>query len=308
MMIQATEIKRNTGYWLIRPGVNSKCYEDFYRDNCVAIGWDRIGKIDEREHLTSLDELKYLVELEYYDLLKRKKSEREYKRKISDIATKIYRFTYEVKEGDIVITPGTDSVLIGRVIGDVRIVKGKYMSKPESSEEEYIGELNKVRSVIWLKRIEKTKLEPNVKLELRVVHGISQILNEQVITEINRAIYSFYTYNSVGHSIYKIKSEAAIDFEKYAKFISCVYDIYSRVKTENNNLYIKANINSPGPIELFGDFQVVESITIIMHNIFKSKGIHQENGIPNSKIIEELQQKYEGLNYDDYEFPSGGQV
>lgn len=308
MKMQATEIKRDTCYWLVRPGINAKCYDDFYKDSCVAIGWDRIGKIDLENHMTSLDELKYLVETKYQDLLSKKTSDREYKRKISDIATKIYRFTYEVKEGDIIITPGEDSVLIGRIVGEVEIVKGKYMSKPESSEEEYIGELNKARKVIWLKRIDKTKLEPNIKLELRVVHGLSLISNEQVITEINRTIYSFYTYNNVGHSIYKIKNEDAIDFERYAKFISCVYDIYSRIKTENDNLYIKANINSPGPIELFGDFRVIESITTIMHIIFKSTDEHREREIHNRVMIEDLQQKYAGLNYDDYEFPSGGQI
>lgn len=308
MKMFASEIKKDTGYWLVRPGINAKCYEDFYRDSCVAIGWDRIGKIDVENHLMSLDELKYLVESEYQDMLRERKSLREYKRKISDIAAKIYRFTYEVKEGDIIITPGDDSVLIGRIVGDVEIVKGKYMSKHESNDEEYIGELNKVRKVIWLKRIEKAKLEPNIKLELRVVHGLSQIINEQVITEINRAIYSFYTYNNVGHSIYKIKNEDAIDFEKYARFISCVYDIYSKVKTENDNLYIKANINSPGPIELFGNFKVVEKITTIMHAVFKSADSNQEAINNNQDIIDELKHRYEDLDYDDYEFPSGGQI
>lgn len=308
MKIQATEIRRDTRYWLVRPGINARCYEDFYNDSCVAIGWDRIGKIDGEDHLTSLAELKCLVESKYQDLLRKKPSLREYKRKISDIATKIYRFTYEVKEGDIIITPGEDSVLIGRIVGDVEIVQGKYMSNPENVEEEYIGELNKTRKVVWLKKIDKSQLEPNIKLELRVVHGLSEISNEQVITEINRTIYSFYTYNSVGHSIYKIKSEEAIDFAKYAQFISCVNDIYSRVKTNNEALYIRANINSPGPIELFGDFKIIESITTIMHIIFKATHEHRENTTHNSEMIEDLRQKYEGLNCDDYEFPSGGQI
>lgn len=306
--MKAVEIEQETCYWLVRPGVNAKCYEDFYKDSCVAIGWDRIGKIDEKENFYSLEELKQLVEFRYQDLLSKKTSKREYKRKISDIATKIYRFTYEVKEGDIIITPGDNAVLIGRVIGGVQIVKGKYMSDPESSEEQYIGELNKARKVVWLKKIDKSKLEPNIRLELRVVHSISQISNEQVITEINRTIYSFFTYNNVGHSIYKVKSEDAIDFERYAQFISCVYDIYSKVKIENESLYIKANINSPGPIELFGDFHVVEKITAIMHIIFKSSDEHTQLEKDNQEIISDLKQKYEGFNYDDYDFPSGGQV
>ena len=306
--MDAMRIGNETNYWLVRPGVSGKCYEDFYKDSCVAIGWDRIGKIDENGHLASLEELKYLVKNKYQDLLSKKTSTREYKRKISDIATKIYRFTYEVKVGDIIITPGDTSVLIGRVVGDVQIVNGKYTSYSNDKEEEYIGELNKARKVVWLKRIEKVKLEPNIKLELRVVHGLSQISNEQVITEINRSIYSFYTYNNVGHSIYKINTEKSIDFERYAKFISCVYDIYSKIKTEEENLYIKANINSPGPIELFGNIQVVEKITSIMNIIFKSQSDDEVLSECDARMIEELKQKHGGENYDDYEFPSGGQV
>ena len=307
MKLQAMEIERDTKYWLVRPGINGRCYEKFYNDSCVAIGWDRIGKIDDEKHLTSLAELKSIVEVKYQDLLRKKTSLREYKRKISDIATKIYRFTYEVKEGDIIITPGEDSVLIGRIVGGVEIVQGKYMSNSEN-DEEYIGELNKTRKVVWLKKIDKYKLEPNIKLELRVVHGLSQILNEQVITEINRTIYSFYTYNSVGHSIYKIKSEEAIDFTKYAQFISCVNEVYSRVKVNNEALYIRANINSPGPIELFGDLKVIESITKIMHIIFKASDAERENETRNYEMIQDLREKYKGLNYDDYEFPNGGQI
>ena len=40
------EIQRDTKYWLIRPGVGAKCFEAFYKDNCIAIGWDKIGNIN----------------------------------------------------------------------------------------------------------------------------------------------------------------------------------------------------------------------------------------------------------------------
>ena len=45
-----------------------------------------------------------------------------------------------------------------------------------------------------------------------------------------------------------------------------------------------------------------------MHIIFKSTDEHREREIHNRVMIEDLQQKYAGLNYDDYEFPSGGQI
>lgn len=298
------EIKQDTKYWLIRPGVNSTFFDAFYKDGCVAMGWDRIGKIDEDENIHSLEDLKRLVAEKYKDLLQGKDSIREYKRKVSDIASKIYKFTYEVNEGDIIITPGDTSVLIGRVVGEVEIVNNKYMPEIKIDEEKYIGQLNKTRKVEWIKKINKSKLEPNIKLELRVVHGISRISNKQVITEINRTIYNYFTYNNEGHSIYKIKNEESIDFEKYAKFIACINDIYSNVKNDNSKLYIKANINSPGPIELIGQVQIVEKITNIMYCVFKIS----DNRVPvdDQELVVEMKQRYEGITYDDYDFPCGG--
>lgn len=306
--MQAVEIKSNTRYWFVRPGINGKFYQNFYEDGCIAIGWDRIGSIYDSKNIMSIDDVKNMVEEKYIDLLQKKKSTKEYRRKISEIATKIYRFTYEVKEGDIVITPGEDSILIGRVSGEVEIISDKYKNEEESIEEGYIGALNKVRKVKWIKKIDKLNLEPNIKLELRVIHGLSEINNSQVITEINRTLYSYYVYKNVGHSIYKIKSQKDVDFEKYAKFISCINDIYSEIKTDTDKLYIKANINSPGPIELFGNTKVVNKITTIMQIVFKTEVVTNENAGDNCKMIEKLKEKYIGTNYDDYEFPSGGQV
>lgn len=306
--MKAIEIRQETNYWLIRAGVGTKFFEEFYRDSCVAIGWDRIGKIGDENGMMSIEELKYLVEIEYQDLLSKKESGKECRRKVSEIAAKIYRFTYEVKEGDIVITPGDDSVLIGRVVGDVYIENNKYISKPESLEEQYIGELNKIRRVVWIKKIDKEKLEPNIKLELRVVHGLSKISNKQVITEINRTIYSYYTYNDETHSVYRIKNQRDIDFEKYAKFISCIYDIYSEIRSENDSLYIKSNINSPGPIELFGKATLVERITMIMQIAFKSGELYRQDVVSEQPIIDKIRDKYKDTDYDDFVFPKGGQA
>lgn len=251
-MIISPEVK----YWLVRPGINGLCFDSFKRDSVIAIGWDRIGKIDEDEALMSIEKVKHLVSQQYSDLLAKKASQREYRRKVTDIASKIYRFTYELKKGDYVVCPGDNSVLIGTVCGDVRIVDGKYDSGNEI-DDGYIGELNKVRDVKWIKEIDKSNLEPNIKLELRVIQGLSQINREQVITEINRSIYNLYSYNNKTHSVFRIKNEKEIDFFKYANFIECVNNVYKKVNSENEQLYIKTNINSPGPIEFIGKTQRV---------------------------------------------------
>lgn len=271
-MIISPEVK----YWLVRPGINGLCFDSFKRDSVIAIGWDRIGKIDEDEALMSIEKVKHLVSQQYSDLLAKKASQREYRRKVTDIASKIYRFTYELKKGDYVVCPGDNSVLIGTVCGDVRIVDGKYDSGNEI-DDGYIGELNKVRDVKWIKEIDKSNLEPNIKLELRVIQGLSQINREQVITEINRSIYNLYSYNNKTHSVFRIKNEKEIDFFKYANFIECVNNVYKKVNSENEQLYIKTNINSPGPIEFIGKTQrVVVTFTKIVDIVLNNKSIPEE--------------------------------
>ena len=291
---------------LVRPGINGLCFDSFKRDSVIAIGWDRIGKIDENEALMSIEKVKHLVSQQYSDLLEKKASQREYRRKVTDIASKIYRFTYELKKGDYVVCPGDNSVLIGTVCGDVRIVDGKYDSGNEI-DDGYIGELNKVRDVKWIKEIDKSNLEPNIKLELRVIQGLSQINKEQVITEINRSIYNLYSYNNKTHSVFRIKNEKEIDFFKYANFIECVNNVYKKVNSENEQLYIKTNINSPGLIEFIGKTQrVVVTFTKIVDIVLNNKSIPEE--LQGEHWIEDMQEQYTGYNYDDYEFPSGGQA
>ena len=257
--------------------------------------------------MISLDSLKEMVRGQYEKELS--KGRKSINRKVGDIASKIYRFAYEVKENDIIITPGDDEVLIGKVVGNLEIVKGGYNTQPETDEEKLIGELNKVRKVVWLKRIKRENLEPNIKLELRVVHGISLISNEQVITEINRTIYSIYEYQNVGHSIYRIRNEKEIDFEKYAKFIQGINEIYSLCrKSEEERLYIKSNIQSPGPIELIGSMEIIIKITTLSKYIFKKERINPDVLTPYKEQVEELRSQYGEEDFDDYDFPCGGIV
>lgn len=300
------KIQRDTRYWLIRPGVDAKCFEDFHRDDCIAFGWDKIENISETNRI-SLEDLKEQVRCQYGKILSDGKT--LLNRKIGDIASKIYKFTYEVKEDDIIITPGDEEVLIGKVVGKLEIVRGRYNTKPLTKEETLIGELNKVRKVVWLARIRREELEPNIRLELRVVHGISLISNEQVITEINRTIYSLYEYQNEGHSIYRIKKEEEIDFEKYAKFIQGIKEIYTICREkEEERLYIKTNIQSPGPIELIGASDMIVKITVLSKYIFKKEEIDQKAFMPYREQIEQLKNQYDEDDFSDYDFPCGGVI
>lgn len=304
-------IDKNTRYWVIRPGIEAKCFENFYHDGCVALGWDRIGNIVLNDNYISMDSIKELVTIEYGDILQKNRSVKEINRKIGDIASKIYKFIYEVKIGDIILTPGENEVLMGKIIGDPEIILNKYNVNQESDDEKLIGQLNKMRKVQWLERVEKKSLEPNIQLCLRVVHGISRITQEQVITEINRTIYSFYEYENLTHSIYRVRNQKEVDFEKYAVFIAClkdVYDIFCEDKKEK--LVIKTNVQSPGPIELIGGNDLINKITLAVKFILKNDIQSLSKLKSKNKELENLKKKSYGNvddnDYKDYDFPAGG--
>lgn len=231
-------------------------------------------------------------------------------RKVGDIANKIYKFINELKVGDIIVTPGKDEILIGEVTSDAFLVCNKYNKLSLDKESERIGELNKARSVKWLKRINRDELEPNLRLILRVYHGIAHINNEQVITEINRTIYNFYITNNEGHTIYRINTQEAIDFSKYANFIKHINGIYELIKDdfEDDKLIIKTNVQSPGPIELIGNSALVKAVLVAANLIFKnnSQGLETLKSNQRKKINDYKENNPNPYEYDDYDFPSMG--
>lgn len=305
------KIERSTKFWIIRSGIEAKCFESFYTDKCVALGWDKIGSVLLSDKIISLDSIKSLVSKEYGVILNKGQKEEKINRKIGDIASKIYRFAYEVQIGDIILTPSDKDVLIGRIAGEVTIVSGKYNTDPQNVEEKLIGQLNKVRRVEWLERIERDKLEPNIRLALRVVHGISQITQEQVICEINRTIYSLYEYGEATHSVYRIRNQQEIDFKKYAVFIECIKDVYDILcEKQEEKLVIKTNVQSPGPVELIGKYGIISDIVIAVRYLLKNEDVGIDKLGTSAERIKELKESsYKNITddeYIDYVFPVSG--
>lgn len=299
-------IHKETKYWIIRSGIENEFFNEFYNDSCIAMGWDRITDIERIKKTEDTRTLKELVKVTYPEL-DEKYSKASLTRKIGDITMKIYRFINEVKIGDIIVTPGSEEVLIGKIVSEPYIVDSY---KKNVSGTELMGNLNKARKVEWLKKIRKVDLEPNFRLILRVYHGVAHINNEQVITEINRSLYNFYVEDNKGHSIFRITEEKEVDFEKYAYFIKSINELYKILKPEGEvrKLTIKTNVQSPGPIELIGEFSLVNKIVLALKVFLKNDGnalnaMDEESQKRVNKYMEQNNPEYE---YEDYDFPSHG--
>ena len=129
MKAKPIEIQQETKYWLVRPGVNSLFFDEFYNDGCIAIGWDRIGKIDENGQVYSIDSLKDLVEKKYEDLLSQKDSLKEYKGKVLALTGKSdfqadYRRLDDIlgEDGITVVTPDNVNHLMRDIDGEASIL------------------------------------------------------------------------------------------------------------------------------------------------------------------------------------------
>lgn len=304
-------IERGTKYWVIRSGIEAKCFENFYQDKCVALGWDKIAQELSSDTIVGLDAIKEYVVQKYGEILDNGQKSASLNRRIGDIASKIYKFVYEVQDGDIILTPGEREVLIGRISGGTEIINGKYNVEQETAEEKLLGQLNKVRKVEWLRRVNRDMLEPNIRLCLRVMHGISLINQEQVITEINREIYDLYEYGEETHSIYRIRNQEEIDFIKYATFIKCIKDVYDILSEDKDEkLLIKTNVQSPGPVELIGKNVLINNIILATGYLLKNDDTGMERLGKFIQRIKELKEKsYNSIaddEYIDYDFPVGG--
>lgn len=300
----------DTNYWIIRSGIESKYFNEFAVRGCIALGWDRISDIESLRKISDINLLKKMV-LANYPELDHKLNSRSLTRKISDISGKIYKFINELKIGDIIVTPGKEEVLIGEIVGEPYLITDNDEKFHDIYGEDLIGDLNKARKVKWIKRVSRNGLEPNLRLILGVYHGIAPINNAQVITEINRAIYNFYVRENMGHSVFKVNSQEDIDLEKYAYFINSLKDVYNLLKgpdSGNKKLSIKTNVQSPGPIEIIGDTNLLLSVVLATKAILKndSTALEKLSDDEKEKVIKYKEENQTQYDYDDYDFPSYG--
>lgn len=306
------EVDKSKKYWLIRAGVESNYSSDFEINSFIALGWDRI---DTKNITKNKDNFRALVENLYPEINEQKdeKTGKNSKRKITDISRKIFTFYNELQIGDIVITPTSDnSVLIGEITGDVEIIESGIF--PINNEKDkfgnLIGSLNKKRRIKWMRKINRVSLEANLKNHIRTYSGISHIKDEQVITEINRELYSVYIKGDKTHAIFYARETGDIDGYKYAVFIEKMTKLIKIVENTSGdkiNFSIKSNIQSPGPLELIFPNGITNCIINGMNYILKKQSDAIDN-IENPEIKEKIKElaKDVDCSYDDYEFPCSG--
>jgi 5-methylcytosine-specific restriction enzyme B len=114
-------------YWIYAPGENARLWEEFYTNNIVAIGWNRLGDLSQ---YSSKEEIAAKLREELGDETSR-----------NNDAITCYSFVHDVKKGDIIIPKkGRKKYLgYGIVVSDFRY---------DTSREEF----KNTRKVNWIKK------------------------------------------------------------------------------------------------------------------------------------------------------------
>lgn len=234
--LQVEQIPEDRQYWFLRTE-GGLYYEDFFHNNFIAIGYNKIKK--PLELLSRDKKIAYEYILSLYDVPKPGK-----------IFNQIHRFYKQIKIDDVVMIPGTTSNTIA-----FGIVKSEmYLS--DNAEKSDSCPFEKRRTVEWIKEVNRRDLDPHLYPMIRPHNTIS---NANLYgTYIDKTIHDFFIKGSSAHYIIDVKTLdniSLLDFSKLFDSISQAIDIAnesnnSGQKYTNDDIKIKLNVQSPGTIEL----------------------------------------------------------
>ncbi len=140
--------------WGIHAGRTGDAYTLFVKDNCVALGWPKLGDIGEIK--ADREALKARITEEYPD------------KKLGAIpnnAGQLFRFIHEMKVGDIIVYPSKHDrqVHIGRI-------EGPYKYQPHLNEH-----YPNIRPVKWLKILPRTSFSQGALYEIGSAMSFFQV-------------------------------------------------------------------------------------------------------------------------------------
>lgn len=237
-------VDENRKYWLVRTE-SGKYFEDFVFSNYIALGWDKIENIDNYSNLSEKERNEKISEL-YPE-----------EKKPGAIYNQIVRFTYEMHAGDIVLIPSENSseIAFGELIDDIVF---PYEKNNDFQDEVMRVECtyNRRRNVNWIKIVKRDMLDPYL-YKLMCSHvAISDACGYS--NYIDRTLSPLFVKGNSIHIIYDVTTKETIQATSIINFISSALstvDVFNSVTNSNydtNEINLKLNVQSPGPIEFIG--------------------------------------------------------
>jgi restriction system protein len=181
-------------------------------------------------------------------------------------ARQLYRFVKEMKTGDVVLIPSESSAYItfGELLEDTI-----YLEPKENLKELGLGKCPfiKRRRVKWLTTKTRNNLDPYLYKLLNSHYGLTGA--KQYEHFIDRSLYSFFVKNNTAHLIFEVTKEERIRLTDLINFfqsnLACI-DLYNELtglEYQKDDVDIKINVQSPGPIEFSGLVPLILAIAFL---------------------------------------------
>lgn len=259
-------------YWFIRTQ-RGTYYEDFINESFVGIEWD---KISDKEFIEKAkeDDIKIEVVKFYPD------NDRP-----GYIASQISKFSNEMKKGDIVLIPNAGSkwISFGELLEDemyihdgdeeedFQTILDDFYEQIINKEEKPI--LRKRRRVKWIKQVKRSDLDPYL---FSIIYSHNAIVDAKDYSLfIDRTLSQFYIKGDEAYFTYKINKKKNIPYYDLLKFLNNNNEIINyinhcapKLTVKQEDLILKINVQSKGPVQLKGAVRDVLIIGLIIGAIF----------------------------------------
>lgn len=277
-------ISTDRNYWLVRTK-GGKYYESFLNNEYIGISWNELDNnfLNQRRKTNpdtppiTKEEIKDFYEQKY---IGNEEKQKHYSRNAQRIATMINRFVFDIKKGDIVLIPSanSDEISFGEVLEDGIYFEKDFPIKPtQERHDPKFCPFIKRKKVRWLKKVRKNELDSNLYTLLYSQHTISHADKKRYAHYIDRTIDSVYIKGETAHLVLNVKQEGDINALSFANIIRDSVKIIDEFKhlypefddnIDGKRIKIKANVQSPGPMELFGPVKELLMLTSIITDIY----------------------------------------
>lgn len=242
-------VNSSNNYWFTRAN-GGEFYDSFHIGNYIAIGWNNIT-LEDLEQLPEHSVKEKISEL--YSNVK----------KPGSAYNQMMKFAYNIRIDDIVIVPSAapNNLLVGKVISSPFTETSQNIESATN-----ICDYNKRISVEWIGIIYNKDIDPSL---------YPLVYSGQTITDaneykkyINRGLYDSYIEEETMSITFKVKEEEDVSAQAYNKFLSSMLEMAETAADEDSeDVVIRTNVQSDGPLELLGDPNVMATIGMIKETV-----------------------------------------
>lgn len=242
MMNRIQIIDSNINYWFIRTQ-GGDYYTDFQLNNYVGIGFNEISLSDIKEANNSSETLKEKVIQSYKEINNTNEMSQPGK-----IANQLLRFANGIRENDMVVVPSESSqfLLVGIATGSAYELSKEEIESIEKTDNYKKSDYRKRLNIRWIGSFDRDKADSKLYKMIFSQHTLSNINSYKQY--INRALFPVYIEDEQLHLTFEVTNTENINGLYLGQFIYFYTTIYNLLYPEDN-LEIKVNVQSPGPIE-----------------------------------------------------------